>query len=285
MHGGKPRRKTALSSLALTTGTPLMLEIHQSLMLYICRRLADPATRHLHFELSDSTVKASGQWRGHARPAAALQCGRGCSGLPCRLCPGEERCSPELLLFLSPLQGEGELKILSRLLHAGQPGDGADGGPAGGAGGPGTVESHLVVGGDSDLLLMALISGQPNVWVLSDQEGRGAAPELLARSSAFSCNAVAAAWQRAAHLPEAPDQASASLLASSLALDLALLAIMSSGNDYLPGMPVRGRCCGRSGSVAGVCGAGRPVVPGPGIPRRGPWPPAPRPLPRRRACS
>ena len=41
----------------LTTGTPLMLEMHQSLAYYICKRLADPQTQHLHFELSDSTVK------------------------------------------------------------------------------------------------------------------------------------------------------------------------------------------------------------------------------------
>lgn len=46
----------------------------------------------------------------------------------------------------STVKGEGELKILSRLLHpdsAVQPGD-----------------THLVLGADSDLLLMALVSGQ-----------------------------------------------------------------------------------------------------------------------------
>lgn len=41
----------------LTTGTPLMLEVHQSLAYWICRCLDDPATEHLEFELSDSTVK------------------------------------------------------------------------------------------------------------------------------------------------------------------------------------------------------------------------------------
>lgn len=52
--GGPP---SSVSSLMLTTGTPLMLEVHQSLAYWICRCLDDPATEHLEFELSDSTVK------------------------------------------------------------------------------------------------------------------------------------------------------------------------------------------------------------------------------------
>jgi hypothetical protein len=53
----KKEARYSLSSLMLTTGTPLMLEVHQSLAYYICKRLADPATEHLQFELSDSTVQ------------------------------------------------------------------------------------------------------------------------------------------------------------------------------------------------------------------------------------
>lgn len=51
------QQPSSLSALMLTTGTPLMLELHQSLAYYICKRLADPETEHLQFELSDSTVK------------------------------------------------------------------------------------------------------------------------------------------------------------------------------------------------------------------------------------
>lgn len=36
-----------LSTLALTTGSILMLEVHSSLSAYICKKLADPATAHL----------------------------------------------------------------------------------------------------------------------------------------------------------------------------------------------------------------------------------------------
>ena len=38
-----------LSTLALTTGSQLMLEVHASLAAYICKKLADPATAHLRW--------------------------------------------------------------------------------------------------------------------------------------------------------------------------------------------------------------------------------------------
>eukprot|EP00887_Chlorella_sp_A99_P007336 scaffold2.g7336.t1 len=261
-----PRRPLPdlLSPLMLTTGTREMLEVHQSLAYYILRCLANPATAHLRFELSDSTVK-----------------------------------------------GEGELKILSRILHqaphsaaalpldpaaAGGTEPGGDAGPAedgaaegaGGEAGAGAAPgvggagaaAHLVLGGDSDLLLMSLVAGRRGVLVSDDSQDLGAivaaaqggAPagvgtyggyatsyrELWrarwgerARGAAaadgdeggeggedarrppalraFSRDAVEAAW-REQHLgPDASPQD-----ATNLALDLALLSIMSSGNDYLP---------------------------------------------------
>jgi 5'-3' exonuclease len=91
----KKKKRLAMSSLALTTGTPLMLEIHQSLMLYICHRLADPATRHLQFELSDSTVKASRP--GCREPGCSTLasgglgvCGCTSHAQPCLRTPGDE---------------------------------------------------------------------------------------------------------------------------------------------------------------------------------------------------
>ncbi|EFN50853.1 hypothetical protein CHLNCDRAFT_141768 [Chlorella variabilis] len=109
-----------LSTLALTTGSILMLEVHSSLSAYICKKLADPATAHLSFELSDSTVK-----------------------------------------------GEGELKILSRLLHPGHAGEEGPG-ACGGGDQQQRDETHLVLGADSDLILMALVAGQKGVYILPD---------------------------------------------------------------------------------------------------------------------
>ena len=98
-------RTKGVSSLFLTTGTLFMLEVHNSLLCYIMKRLQDPKYEHLEYEFSDSTVK-----------------------------------------------GEGELKIVSRLLQ--QKADDA--------------ASHAVVGADSDLLLMTMIASRPNVFVVDD---------------------------------------------------------------------------------------------------------------------
>jgi 5'-3' exonuclease len=40
-------RDPELSTLGLTTGTLLMLEVHSSLKAYICKKLAHPVTAHL----------------------------------------------------------------------------------------------------------------------------------------------------------------------------------------------------------------------------------------------
>jgi len=59
----------------------------------------------------------------------------------------------------STVKGEGELKILSRLLH---PDASSDSSPE--AERRRQQETHLVLGADSDLLLMALVAGQVG-WV------------------------------------------------------------------------------------------------------------------------
>jgi hypothetical protein len=170
---GPPRsasstNKNAVSPLFLTTGTVFMLEVHNSLVYYICQRLTDPRFKHLHFELSDSTVK-----------------------------------------------GEGELKILSRLLHAAAEDNGSNL----------SNQTHAVVGGDSDLLVMAIASGQRHVTLWDDVPNR-----RHRSSSAFDRNKLEAVW-RANHLSEGATQTDI----ANLGLDLALLAIIASGNDYLPG--------------------------------------------------
>lgn len=103
-RGGRKESPNRVSSLFLTTGTLFMLEVHNSLMCYIIKRLGDPKYEHLEYEFSDSTVK-----------------------------------------------GEGELKIVSRLIQS----DDVD-------------MSHAVVGADSDLLLMTMIAFKPQVFVVDD---------------------------------------------------------------------------------------------------------------------
>jgi hypothetical protein len=131
--GGTSGKARSLSTLGLTCGSLFLLEIHQSLVVYIVQRLARGPYRHLTFELSDSTVK-----------------------------------------------GEGELKILSRLLHQDH-------------------LRHLIVGGDSDLLLMALISGQRNLYICEDLQEF--APlyrpgNCIKQPMVFSRDAMEEAWRR-----------------------------------------------------------------------------------------
>lgn len=126
----------------------------------------------------------------------------------------------EFELSDSTVKGEGELKILSRLLH--QPTEGDD-------------ERHLVLGGDSDLLLMAAITGQKGVFICPDAPDSGL---VEGNAVAFSRDALEAVWKRDILGPDATKSD-----VTSLALDLTLLSIMTSGN----GMCVDGRklnlCC------------------------------------------
>jgi hypothetical protein len=174
---GKLNKSLAISPLFLTTGTLFMLEVHNSLVYYICRKLSDPRHRNISFELSDSTVK-----------------------------------------------GEGELKILSRLLHStttDRPQEGEK-----------RSESHVILGGDSDLLLMVMIAGQQNVTVCDDApERRGHLQKQVQkpRLAAFRRDALEATWKKEALGPDATRAQ-----VTNFALELTLLAILCSGNDYLP---------------------------------------------------
>jgi hypothetical protein len=164
-----PRTK-GVSSLFLTTGTLFMLEVHNSLLCYIMKRLQDPKYQHLEYEFSDSTVK-----------------------------------------------GEGELKIVSRLLQHGA----------------NDADSHAVVGADSDLLLMTMIASRPNVFVVDDLPRRKNKNGVKQKKpKVFKADALARIW-KSSLLDSDPVVVDGDV--SSLARDLTLLAILSSGNDYLPG--------------------------------------------------
>lgn len=167
-HGKRIGGAHQVSSLFLTTGTLFMLEVHNSLLCYIIKRLGDPKYEHLEYEFSDSTVK-----------------------------------------------GEGELKIVSRLLqHEHNP-----------------AESHAVVGADSDLLLMTMIASRPRVYVVDDLPSKkGKKGVKQKKAKIFKSDDLATIWKKSL-LPQDPARDDI----SSLARDLTLLAILSSGNDYLPG--------------------------------------------------
>ena len=170
-RGGPRDMKTkGVSSLFLTTGTLFMLEVHNSHLCYIIKRLQDPRYAHLEYEFSHSTVK-----------------------------------------------GEGELKIVSRLLQH-EYNDAA---------------SHAVVGADSDLLLMTMIAARPNVFVVDDLPRRKNSKGIKQKKpKVFKADELARIWKESL-LETDPVRVGGDV--SSLARDLTLLAILSSGNDYLPG--------------------------------------------------
>ena len=127
-----------LSSLGLTPGTPAMLAIQRSLTYFICQRLAQKRWSGVKFELSGATVQV-------LLPCQRISKSHTSNSQACQHC---------LALSKSQWrgQGEGELKIQDRLLRPW-----ADVAPG---------DTHVVVGGDSDLLLMALLGGVPGVQVL-----------------------------------------------------------------------------------------------------------------------
>ncbi|CAL8471458.1 g11000 [Coccomyxa elongata] len=204
-----------LSSLGLTPGTPLMAMIQESLTYYICRRLQTAKWQHLHFELSGATVK-----------------------------------------------GEGEVKILSRLLRPW-----ADVQPE---------DTHALIANDSDVVLMALVTPARNVYVLAEpgrvgrrvgpaagaaaaagkgaQKGRQARAKVAAGArglpmmGGFTCFSIAALqllWlKKYPFLRGATPEDTAESLAR-LQMDLAVLVVLSAGNDYLPAL-AGGRLQGNS---------------------------------------
>lgn len=117
----------------------------------------------------------------------------------------------------STVKGEGELKIVSRLLQH----EAND------------ATSHAVVGADSDLLLMTMIASRPNVFVVDDLPKRKSKAGMKQKKpKVFKADVLAKMW-KASLLENDPIVVDGDV--SSLARDLTLLAILSSGNDYLPG--------------------------------------------------
>ena len=117
----------------------------------------------------------------------------------------------------STVKGEGELKIVSRLLQHEY----------------NDAESHAVVGADSDLLLMTMIAARPNVFVVDDLPKRKNSKGMKQKKpKVFKADELARIWKKSL-LETDPVVVSGDV--SILARDLTLLAILSSGNDYLPG--------------------------------------------------
>jgi 5'-3' exonuclease len=67
--GGK--RSTAISSTALTPGTPFLYDTCLALAYYVCNRLQAAKYKHLRFEVSGATVQVRG---GRGRQAGAAAC-------------------------------------------------------------------------------------------------------------------------------------------------------------------------------------------------------------------
>ena len=109
----------------------------------------------------------------------------------------------------STVKGEGELKIISRLIHNSDP-----------------EESHAVVGADSDLLLMTMIACKPNVFVVDDLPRRKAQGQKQKRHQrVFKSDTLKKIWKNSL-LEGDPGREDV----SSIARDLTLIAVLCSGN-------------------------------------------------------
>ncbi|KAG2440154.1 hypothetical protein HXX76_004267 [Chlamydomonas incerta] len=115
------------------------------------------------------------------------------------------------------VMGEGEVKVLGRLARHWHPEDPND--------------THVILGDDADLILMALTSFKENLYVANGSLNDG---RLDARTPVFSVNLLHAQWAAAFLAPqlEAGQAAPGALLHAKL--DLTLIAILAKGNDYLP---------------------------------------------------
>ncbi|KAG1674232.1 hypothetical protein FOA52_013852 [Chlamydomonas sp. UWO 241] len=136
--------------------------------------------------------------------------------------------------------GEGEVKILGRLARPWQEG--------------GEHDTYAIFGEDSDLLLLALLSRAPQLYVMR----KVYEPDL------FSVAALHKLWTSSL-LPtgrEVLGQSDAEVLLG-LKCDMVLLTIMSKGNDYLPALAKADKLRGRS-LWHSHCAAWRAWVPGPG---------------------
>ncbi|KAG2491419.1 hypothetical protein HYH03_010208 [Edaphochlamys debaryana] len=126
------------------------------------------------------------------------------------------------------VMGEGEVKVLGRLARPwfqDEPGD-----------------THVILGDDADLILMALTSYKENLYVANSGLNDG---RLDARLPVFSVNLLHQQWAAGAlrGLLAAGQPLQSALLNAKL--DLTLIAILAKGNDYLPA--VRGASLEGSG--------------------------------------
>ena len=120
------------------------------------------------------------------------------------------------------IQGEGEIKAIAsmQLTTPNSPWGCQDG------------DRHAIIGSDSDLYLVALISRHPNVFIAPD-ESIPRPVTATSRIPAFSREAVGGVWGRLLGLPQLTSAAT-----TRLGLDVCLLAALASGNDYLPALQV-----------------------------------------------
>lgn len=150
-----------------------------------------------------------------------------------KLSLGDSRLVRDLAFFIggSDIPGEGEVKILAHLYHFRAEELRRDMPSGAGAGGmDARRDRHLIVGGDADLLVMAVQADVPHVCVLQpDQATRG--------WRLFSADG----WERAVapalgFYPGAVTDAAGrdrTRTMRSARLDFALLSLLQ-GNDYLP---------------------------------------------------
>ncbi|KXZ51587.1 hypothetical protein GPECTOR_12g550 [Gonium pectorale] len=118
------------------------------------------------------------------------------------------------------VKGEGEVKVLGRLARHWYPEDPND--------------THVILGDDADLILMALTSYKENLFVANSGLNDG---RLDTRVPVFSVNLLHQQWARelvAGVVAGGQVPLESALLHAKL--DLTLIAILTKGNDYLPGL-------------------------------------------------
>ncbi|CAL5224335.1 g7007 [Coccomyxa viridis] len=134
------------------------------------------------------------------------------------------------------VQGEGEVKILSRVLRPW-----AEVTPD---------DTHAIVALDSDMALMALMMPNPNVYVLAEparpprtpnKKGKvvrrlKSARPMFRGYTCFSPAALHRHWYKDHPFLRGPTPEDTGLRMSNLKRDLVLLAVLSAGNDYLPSL-------------------------------------------------
>jgi hypothetical protein len=102
----------------------------------------------------------------------------------------------------------------------------------------------VIVGDDADLILMALVSSTPGLYILNDRlaalEAAGKHKRVSGSTAVLSVDRLHSVWLTAGMAGPVQQQQQQQCSSEELMrllgakADLALLAIISSGNDYLP---------------------------------------------------